>query len=169
MTFIQFTYGHEVNVPNSEKGVPIWTVDTNNFYIGTDILHKPKRITVHQDSKESEDTIFAGQPIYINNAGHAKLAQAVLGSQNVAGLALNDVTSSFACNYQTSGIITLDDWTHVIGSASLSPNTYYFLDYANAGKLITIIDDSIAEYSVKVGFALDGKNLDISNRFIVKL
>lgn len=164
---IEFKRGLNSTRPNGNPGEPLFATDTNDFYIGTDLLHAPKRITVYQDTKESDDTIYAGQPLYINNSGHVQLAKAIFPYQQVVGLALNNTNPTFACNYQTSGIVTLTNWTNIIGTIDLAPNTTYFLDFNNFGKLIT--DPTNADYSVQVGFALDNNNLDITNRFIYKL
>ena len=169
MTTIQFKRGALNTLPDGNLGEPLFTTDSNDFFIGTGLTTKPKRITISQDTKESDDIIKIGQPLYINNSGHVQLAKAVSSYQNTVGLSLTNTNPSFACTYQTSGVFTLSDWTNVTGTALLVPNSFYFLDSNNFGKLTNISTSIPGQYSIRIGYALDTINLDISNKLQIKL
>ena len=169
MTTIQFKRGSLNTLPDGNLGEPLFTSDSNDFFIGTGLTTKPKKITINQNTKESDDIIKIGQPLYINNSGHVQLAKAVFPYQNIVGLSLTNTNPNFACTYQTSGIFTLSDWTNVTGAALLTPNSFYFLDSNNFGKLTNVSTSIPGQYSIRIGYALDTTNLDISNKLQIKL
>ena len=90
-------------------------------------------------SAEADVNILAGQPVSMNNQGHLVLAKADSSStMNVVGVCLTDTLATVACKYGFSTVLTLSDWTSVIGSPSLLVGVVYFLSPTSAGMLTPI-------------------------------
>ena len=122
------------------------------------------------NSAESDDTIKAGQPVYIKNSGHIGLAIAnSAGSAKVAGLAVEDVSPTFSCKYQSELYFQLDDWTNVTGTPALEINNYYFLDAVNPGMITNIAPTTAGSYVVPVGLAVASNILHVDIRNTVLL
>jgi hypothetical protein len=118
---------------------------------------------------ESDDSIVAGQPLYIKATGHAALAAANAGATaNAIGFATVDAEPTFSVNYATEGKLTLVDWTTVSGSASLVPGAAYYLSTA-VGKITSVPPSAAGAYVVRVGRAASSLTLDIEIEPSVRL
>ena len=90
---------------------------------------------VSNPSIQTDDAILQGQPVYIKSNGYIGLAKAdTLNTSKVVGFAVNDTSIGFSCEYQRN-ILTLSDWTSVIGTTNLIPNNLYFLNSTTAGTI----------------------------------
>ena len=111
-------------------------------------------------SIQADDTILQGQPVYIKSNGHIGLAKAdVLSTSKVVGFAVNDTAISYACEYQRN-IITLTDWSNVVGTTNLIVNNTYFLDAVTAGKISNTSPS--AGVTIIVGEAISTTSLEIN-------
>jgi hypothetical protein len=80
-------------------------------------------------------TIFAGQVCAIHSSGLGfVLANASDNTLPAIGLARSAVAAAAAGSVQTSGLLTLTDWTAVTGTVQLAARSTYWLDI-NSGKL----------------------------------
>lgn len=118
---------------------------------------------------ESDDTIVAGQPVYIKSTGHAALSAATSGSLSAAvGFATTAANPTFTVDYVTEGKLTLTDWTAVIGAATLVPGSAYYLS-ATSGQITTTPPSGAGQYVVRLGRATSTLTLDIEIEPSVRL
>jgi hypothetical protein len=98
---------------------------------------------VHAPPSEYEmvaaNNISAGEAVYISGNNAVKLANAFAGVIpntavfEVFGLALHSAVVGETVTVRSEGYVLLDDWTAVIGSASLTPGAAYYLDTVPGG------------------------------------
>jgi hypothetical protein len=102
---------------------------------------------------EADGAIAAGQPIYVLLAsGHVDLAQAdALPQAAYAGIAQSAAAATFAARYSL-GLVSLADWTAVVGSQYLTPGALYYLDQVTPGRITAVAPST--GYLVVVGRAL---------------
>ena len=107
-------------------------------------------------------SLSAGQPVYVDStSGQLKLASAVaLASSMVAGLIQSATLATFAAPLATT-TLTLSDWTAIIGAASLTKGSRYFLD-VTPGTLTTLAPATPGQSVVSVGIALSTTQLKIA-------
>jgi len=120
-------------------------------------------ISSQVESLEIDTDILKGQPVCLKANGHIDIAKAVLPLHSVVGLALKDTFATTSCPYQILGIFQMHDWSNVIGTEYLTPNSNYYLDDTEDGKLTTIPPVSSGSYIIRVGKALTNKKLEITN------
>lgn len=76
----------------------------------------------------ADTEIAAGQPLRVTTAGHCTLADATaLATATVVALATTNVGNGVAGIMQAGDTLTLDDWTAVVGSSTLTPGFAYYL------------------------------------------
>ena len=115
--------------------------------------------------------ITVGQVVYVDGAGSVDLAQAnATATSNVIGL-VNDtsIASTSAGIIMTDGVIESADWTAVIGVASLTAGSTYFLDPVLAGGLTVTPTTTAGNSLVRVGVALSATSLEITIDQPIKL
>ena len=107
-------------------------------------------------------TIYAGMAVAIHASGIGVIkAQAdSIGTRSV-GLAIADKAPTFAATIRTGGVLTLSDWTNVIGSVNLSAFAVYYLDESTAGMLTTTAPTSATQIVQRIGTAVSATSLDI--------
>lgn len=129
-----------------------------NNYSGGRLLHCLE--SIHTATFNSNTII--GQPIYIvsNNVVDLAIANDITKSQ-VMGLAIDNFSAGENGNYVTEGYIERSDWTSIIGSTDLTPGAIYYLDPNTAGLLTDTSPTTITDYVVKIGRAVNQKQLDI--------
>lgn len=106
--------------------------------------------------------ITRGQPVYVDGAGSVDLAAAnASGTRQVLGLVLDaSIASAASGNIQTDGVINLADWTSVVGAASLTAGSIYYLS-ATAGQLTSTAPTTAGQYVCRVGLALSTTEMEI--------
>ena len=78
-----------------------------------------------------DSDMSTGQPIYMKATGNIDLAYAEGADvSNVVGLCNGDYSATDSADFIVEGILTLSDWTNVIGDTNLTPGATYFLDEA---------------------------------------
>ena len=118
-------------------------------------------------SIQTDDTILKGQPVYIKANGHIGLAQAdTLNTSKVVGFAVNDTSIGFSCEYQRN-ILTLSDWTSVIGTTNLIPNNLYFLNSTTAGTITNT--PPTTGVIISLGEAISTTSLEINIEYPILL
>lgn len=103
---------------------------------------------------QSDDVVSAGMAVYINRTTQ-HFAKAIANDQNAAivvGLAMQDTAIGFALNAQKN-ILTLQNWTAVIGQPTLTPGFDYFLSPTVAGQLTTVPPVTTGQLVVFIGTA----------------
>lgn len=90
------------------------------------------------------------------------LARADAIGTRCVGLLLQDTSSAVAGPVQTSGVVTVADWTAATGSASLSVHGRYFLDAATPGKLTLVPPSTVGQFVQAVGEAVGPQSLDVN-------
>ncbi len=88
-------------------------------------------------------------------------ARADSNATRCIGLSLTATNPSFTATIQTGGVFTLANWTSIIGSASLSANTVYYLDPSTAGLLTSKAPTTAGLYVQRVGTAVSPTSLEI--------
>jgi hypothetical protein len=107
------------------------------------------------------ETVHAGAPAYIVSNNTANLASATgLVKSRVVGLITQAASASDATIVQTDGSVALADWTSVIGTASLTPGSVYFLATAD-GQMSTTPPTSDGDVVVTMGVAVTTTKFDI--------
>lgn len=120
-------------------------------------------------SAESDETISAGSPIVVLPNGHLANAQnSDPARYRVAGLMLVDVEPSFAGLYTTDSTVSLEDWSPVTGTATLSVGQQYFLSDV-IGQLTTTAPTSAGQYVVRVGVAISSSTMAVEVQQPIRL
>lgn len=103
-----------------------------------------------------------GGVVYVPSDGHVDLAKADAFATSIpVGLAAAGVEASSNGEYITSGPITVDDWTPVIGTESLEPGKIYFLSVDEAGCMGLTTSEVSGTYVVIMGTALTEKTFKV--------
>lgn len=100
-----------------------------------------------------------GQAVATSALG-AVLADASDNTKNCVGLVGQAAGAGEPVNFQLSGDFYLDDWTAIVGAASLTPNENYFLS-TTAGQLTLTPPSVVGEIVQLVGMAISAKTLRI--------
>jgi len=113
-------------------------------------------------SAESSDTTTIGMPVYVYSTGAFRQAKAdAVGSTLVIGLCRStSIASSASGDIQLDGQLTLADWTAIIGSATLTAGSKYYLSEATKGMLTAT--PPTTGFVVVVGTALSTTMIDIN-------
>ena len=115
-----------------------------------------------------------GTPVYISGAGAMDKAQAnASGTTEVLGLIVNaSIPSAASGSVQTNGVLpaTTGQWDAVTGEkGGLTPNSTYYLDAANPGKLTQTPPNAVGEFIVRVGRALSTTEMIINPEPAIEL
>jgi len=113
-------------------------------------------------------SIVKGQPVYVASGGSINLANAATaGKQRVFGLVYDtSILSGASGSIITDGELEQSDWTAVIGSTFLVPQSVYYLDTIE-GRLSNT--PPVTGYVVEVGQALSATSFEITQRQPIKL
>ena len=108
--------------------------------------------------------ITIGQPVYIQGADTVDLALAdAKATSGVIGLVLDaSIDSSVVGNILTDGILTSTDWTAVVGAATLTAGSVYFLSDVDAGMLTTTAPTTTGSFVTRVGTAISTTTLEVT-------
>lgn len=113
-------------------------------------------------SAQTDRACLVGQPLYLKPNGHCDLAQANSAVvSNVCGLAISDTQPTFAAQYLSDGVIDRADWTPIIGAASLSIGSLYYLSPNSLGKLTSIAPTQPGQFVICVGVAISSQKFSI--------
>lgn len=113
-------------------------------------------------TNECEEAVLAGQVVFMQNNSKVKLAKANNSTNsNVCGLAIAGALINTACTYVQDGKFTMADWTDVVGAATLTVGSTYYLDPANFGKLTTVAPTTDGQYVISVGLAVASDTLEL--------
>lgn len=117
----------------------------------------PQPITATFDA-----SVSAGHVVYVPADNHVDLAKADAFATSIpVGMALANVISGEVGSYATSGPITLEDWTPVIGTQFLQPGKIYFLSVDDAGRMGITTSEVSGTYVVIIGSALTQTTFNI--------
>jgi len=94
-----------------------------------------------------------GSPVCLAIDGNAELSIAnTTGNYQCVGLATMPAEVGEKVLYVTTGyILSVTDWTNIVGTTALVENAEYFLDPTTAGKLTTTIPTISGDVMVSVG------------------
>ena len=108
--------------------------------------------------------ITIGQPVYIQGANTVDLALAdAKATSGVIGLVLDaSIDSSAIGTIVTDGILTSADWTSVVGAATLTVGSVYFLSDTVAGTLTTTATTTTGSFVTRVGTAISTTTLEVT-------
>ena len=108
--------------------------------------------------------ITIGQPVYIQGANTVDLALAdAKATSGVIGLVSDaSIDSSAVGTILTDGIITSTDWTAVVGAATLTVGSVYFLSDVDAGTLTTTAPTTTGSFVTRVGTAISTTTLEVT-------
>ena len=108
--------------------------------------------------------ITIGQPVYIQGADTVDLALAdAKATSGVIGLVLDaSIDSSAVGTILTDGILTSTDWTAVVGEATLTVGSVYFLSDVDAGMLTTTAPTTTGSFVTRVGTAISTTTLEVT-------
>lgn len=114
-------------------------------------------------SAEFDTTMGVGEPVRIVSTGNAEQAQGDSATNSdVAGLAFTAAAATETGAYvPEGGRVTQANWTAVIGSASLTPGTVYYVDPSTAGDLTATKPTTSGEVVKKVGRALTATTMQV--------
>lgn len=125
---------------------------------------------ITQLTNSSGGTINEAMPVYISGAGAISKAQANAdGTSKVVGLAFEDISNSSSGNVLLDGILSLSDWTSVLGATNLVTGTEYYLSAATAGQITATAPSTGGQHVVKIGTAINTTDLELSIRHVAKL
>ena len=107
------------------------------------------------------ETVHVGAPAYIVSNNTANLASATGAVKSRAvGLITQASSVNDATIVQTDGSVNLADWTAVIGAASLTPGSVYFL-HTTDGQMSTTPPTGDGDVVVTMGIAVTTTKFDI--------
>jgi hypothetical protein len=108
--------------------------------------------------------ITIGQPVYIQGADMVDLALAdAKATSGVIGLVSDaSIDSSAVGTILTDGILTSTDWTAVVGEATLTAGSVYFLSDVAAGTLTTTAPTTTGSFVTRVGTAISTTTLEVT-------
>ena len=108
--------------------------------------------------------ITIGQPVYIQGADMVDLALAdAKATSGVIGLVSDaSIDSSDVGTILTDGILTSTDWTEVVGEATLTVGSVYFLSDTVAGTLTTTAPTTTGSFVTRVGTAISTTTLEVT-------
>lgn len=108
--------------------------------------------------------ITIGQPVYIQGADTVDLALAdAKATSGVIGLVSDaSIDSSDVGTILTDGILTSTDWTEVVGAATLTVGSVYFLSDTVAGTLTTTAPTTTGSFVTRVGTAISTTTLEVT-------
>ena len=81
----------------------------------------------------------------------------------------SNIAAGSQVEVQTDGIFTISNWTAVLGSATLSPGTKYYLSSATAGNITATAPSSSNHFIVPVGRAISTTSMYIEVGEPIKL
>jgi hypothetical protein len=149
----------QVNGQYSSTGV--WRLTNQDLSTGVDSTDLVKSAFVAAGSP----TINVGQPVYINTAGTAELADAsALTTARVFGLVTVSASAGAQISFTRNQTLVLPNINGIVDNVSnglLEPGKYYWLS-TNAGKLTRTPDTATTgSVLVQVGLALTTSELQI--------
>ena len=108
--------------------------------------------------------ITIGQPVYIQGANTVDLALAdAKATSGVIGLVSDaSIDSAAVGTILTDGILTSTDWTAVVGEATLTAGSVYFLSDTVAGTLTTTATTTTGSFVTRVGTAISTTTLEVT-------
>ena len=115
--------------------------------------------------------ITIGQPVYIQGANTVDLALAdAKATSGVIGLVSDaSIDPSVIGTILTDGILTSTDWTAVVGAATLTVGSVYFLSDTIAGTLTTTATTTAGSFVTRVGTAINTTTLETTISRPIKL
>lgn len=137
-----------------------------------DILDAPvSDATVLQETNGSGSPITQGQAVYFNAADSVELAEAnAIGTVPCKGLVYaTSIAAGSPGAIIMEGLITLADWSSIIGSANLTANVPYYLSPSTAGKLTATAPSTVGQYVQEIGFALDTTTMFVKPKSTILL
>ena len=108
--------------------------------------------------------ITIGQPVCIQGANMVDLALAdAKATSGVIGLVSDaSIDSSAIGTILTDGILTSTDWMAVVGAATLTVGSVYFLSDVDAGTLTTTAPTTTGSFVTRVGTAISTTTLEVT-------
>jgi len=114
-----------------------------------------------EHSLTANETISAGQPVYVSGNNTVNLADASSTSTaNAIGFATTSASANEAVIVLTEGSVTLVDWTAITGLAALVPGVHYYLS-ETAGMMSPNPPTSDEAVVTRLGIALTTTKFDI--------
>ena len=115
-------------------------------------------------TNQTPAAITIGQPVYIQGADMVDLALAdAKATSGVIGLVSDaSIDSSAVGTILTDGILTSTDWTAVVGEATLTAGSVYFLSDTVAGTLTTTAPTTAGSFVTRVGTAISTTTLEVT-------
>lgn len=122
-------------------------------------------------TNQNGGAITIGQPVYIAAADTVDLALAdAQATSGVIGLVLDaSIASAAIGTIVTDGILTSADWTSVVGAATLTVGSVYFLSDTVAGTLTTTATTTTGSFVTRVGTAISTTTLEVTISRPIKL
>ena len=115
-------------------------------------------------TNQTAGVIYIGQPVYILGADTVDLALAdAKATSGVIGLVSDaSIDSAAVGTILTDGILTSTDWTAVVGAATLTAGSVYFLSDTVAGTLTTTAPTTTGSFVTRVGTAISTTTLEVT-------
>lgn len=126
--------------------------------VGADPLFVP----IFTGENKQGTTLAAGMAAATHSSGTGIVgACAANGTKPAVGLLQEAVANGFAGEVQTSGPMTLADWSAIVGAATLTRGPYY-LDPTTPGKLTATAPTAVGQVVQVVGYAVGPATLEIN-------
>ena len=122
-------------------------------------------------TNQNGGAITIGQAVYIAAGDTVDLALAdAQATSGVIGLVSDaSIDSTAIGTILTDGILTSTDWTEVVGAATLTPGSVYFLSDTAAGELTTTVPTAPGSFVTRVGTAVNTSTLEVTISRPIKL
>lgn len=111
---------------------------------------------------ECAEDVFPGQALIIDLAGRLLLAIASdLAGSSVVGLAIQAAAAGLSALFRSEGVLSLPDWTGVVGVPALAPGRPYYLSPDVPGALTLTAPTATGQAIAPIGRALSSTALDL--------
>jgi hypothetical protein len=171
--YLSTTVGH---ITTTAPSAPTDTVVKIGIAVSTskiDIEINEVSATGSEDLSKHEliasQPVSVGQPVHISSGNTVSLSDAdTLSTAQVLGLVSVSASGGATATVLSEGIVTLSDWTSVIGTTNLTPGSIYYLS-TTAGQMATAPPTGDSDIVVRLGIALTTDTIDIEVTNIVTL
>jgi hypothetical protein len=171
--YLSTTFGH---ITTTAPSAPTDTVVKIGLAVSTskiDIEINEVSATGEDDLSKHEliasQPVSVGQPVHVSSSNTISLSDAdTLSTAQVLGLVSVSASGGGTATVLSEGIVTLSDWTSIIGTTNLTPGAVYYLS-TTAGQMASTPPTGNSDIVVRLGIALTTDTIDIEVNNIVTL
>ncbi|MBT9167744.1 MAG: hypothetical protein DDT19_01084 [Syntrophomonadaceae bacterium] len=115
-------------------------------------------------TNEELDAITIGTPVHISSASRVRraIANAPVTAEVIGLVRSASIPSNGTGSIQLDGVLSMANWTSIIGAVTLIAGTEYYLSPTTAGRLTATPPTATGQFLVFVGRAISATDMDIN-------